>query len=98
MAENGSSRHEWTPNEIVLTICAHHEIKAAPTQRGTILDDLAKELGCGRDQVEAAVTAVSNDALRSKMLKLLLGCEPDNLLQNAQWACKEAEKIRKKMP
>jgi hypothetical protein len=90
-------RGDWTPDEIVLTIWAHHEIQAQRNRQGAILADLVAELGREPKAVEAAVAAVAGGPGDSLMLKILVGRAPrgKNLLSDPAWARREARKIRR---
>ena len=48
---------DWTPDEILLTVWAHHEVLAG-APRGRVVADLAAELRRAETATDAAVKAV----------------------------------------
>ena len=67
---NALREGDWTPDEILLTIWAHHEI-AAGAQREAVIASLAEELRRHPTAVDAALSAVDGGAARSRVLAAL---------------------------
>lgn len=88
---------EWTADEFVLIIDAHHRIKAGDDPK-KVVGETAKEIGCGEGAAEATIESLAVPGMRSKILELLLAPLPngDGLLTNPQWPRTEADKVRRK--